>query len=250
MKIVLVVGGLFLFLLSVSAGTFVETFDGVDLDKWQEISMFDFKIMPETWEIIDGALQGIYHSSVMTFLTMDGKQWRNYAIKLDVKPLEKHGPGGIGIVARIKESVGLVCTIGDSPIPIPTQGSNAICWVGDFQGNRFEVFGFAANPLLKLETRSTLKLSVKDETFTFWINGKKIMETGDPFIFPFGDQQIGEKAGRLFNLPIGGAGFGLSNYTVLFDNIVITGDGIPNKGRLSVSPQAKLATVWSSLKRF
>lgn len=250
MKIALVVGGIFLFLLSVSAGTFVETFDGVGLDKWQGIPMLNFKIMPGTWEIIDGELQGIYHSPVMTFLAMENEKWRNYAIELEVKPLEKHGPGRIGIVARIKESVGLACTIGDSPIPIPTQGSNAICWVGHFQDNRFEVFGFAANPLLKLDAWSTLKLSVKDETFIFWINGKKIMETGDPFIFMLGDQQIGEKVGRLFNFPTGGAGFGLSNYTARFDNIVITGDGIPNKGRLSVSPQAKLATVWGSLKRF
>lgn len=250
MKIILVGSGIFLFVLSVSAGTFVETFDGADLDEWQEIIILDFKIRPGAWEVIGGELQGIRHSTLMTFLTMEDEKWRNYAIELDVKPLEKHGPGGIGIVARIQESVGLACTIGDSPIPIPIQESSAICWVGDFQDNRFEVFGLAAAPLLKLETWSTLKLSVKDETFIFSINDKKIMETGDPFIFIFGDQQIREKVGRLLNFPTGGAGFGLSNYTARFDNIVITGDDIPNKGRLSVSPQAKLTTTWGNLKRF
>ena len=250
MKIVLVVGGIFLFLLSVSAGTFVETFEGRDLDEWQEVILLDFKIMPGTWEVIDGELQGIYQSGLMTFLMMGDERWHNYVIELDVKPLEKHGPGRIGIVARMQESVGLACTIGDSSIPIPTPGSSAICWVGDFLDNRFEVFGFAATPLLTLETWSTLKLSVKDETFIFWINGKKIIETGEPFIFIFGDRHIREKAGRLLNFPTGGTGFGLSNYTARFDNIVITGDGIPNKGRLSVLPQTKLATMWSRLKQF
>ena len=76
------------------------------------------------------------------------------------------------------------------------------------------------------------------------------METGDPFIFILGDQQIGEKVGRLLNFPTGGVGFGLSNYMARFDNIVITSEGIPNKGRLSVAPTDKLATMWSSLKRF
>ena len=31
----------------------------------------------------------------------------------------------------------------------------------------------------------------------------------------------------------GGAGFGLSGYTALFDNVTITGNGIPNRGGFS-----------------
>lgn len=48
----------------------------------------------------------------------------------------------------------------------------------------------------------------------------------------------------------GAAGLGLSNQTARFDNVVITGDSIPNSGGLSVTPKAKLATVWGRLKRF
>ena len=51
MKTILVVNGIFLLILSVSAGTFVETFDGGDLDAWQEIVMLDFKSNPETWKV-------------------------------------------------------------------------------------------------------------------------------------------------------------------------------------------------------
>ena len=48
----------------------------------------------------------------------------------------------------------------------------------------------------------------------------------------------------------GKVGFGVSNYSVLFDNVSITGDGISDKTGLSVTPQAKLATTWGNLKQF
>lgn len=37
MKFLIIVTTLFLFSLSVSAGTFLETFDGKELDRWQQI---------------------------------------------------------------------------------------------------------------------------------------------------------------------------------------------------------------------
>ena len=79
-----------------------------------------------------------------------------------------------------------------------------------------------------------MKFQVNEETFTFWINDKQILEA------------IDEK----FQFPTGGVGLVLTAYTARFDNIVITGKGIPNKGRLSVSPRAKLATTWGNLKQF
>ena len=47
---------------SAFAGTFVETFDDENLDEWQEIVLLDFDPVPDTWEIIDGELQGTIHS--------------------------------------------------------------------------------------------------------------------------------------------------------------------------------------------
>ena len=49
---------------------------------------------------------------------------------------------------------------------------------------------------------------------------------------------------------IAGAGLGLSNQTARFDNVVITGDSIPNNDGLLVTPKAKLTTMWGHLKRF
>ena len=58
------------------------------------------------------------------------------------------------------------------------------------------------------------------------------------------------KTRNIASHPTGSTGFGLANYTARFDNITITGEGIPDKGGLSVLPSAKLATTWASLKRF
>ena len=46
----------------------------------------------------------------------------------------------------------------------------------------------------------------------------------------------------------GGVGFGLANYTARFDNIIVTGDSIPNSGGFAVTPHGKLTTTWGNLK--
>ena len=221
-----------------SAGTFVETFDGGDLDEWREIVMLDFKIKPGTWEVIDGELHGtMRHIGLPRLLTIGDEKWRNYTIEVDVFPLEKNGPGNIGITARILGTVGAVGLIGDYPFPFPPgadPGTTATCFGGDFHDNKFWLFSAEVSPLLKLETSSTMKFEVNEEVFTLWLNDKQVLKARSDN----------------FNLPAGRAGLVFAGYTVKFDNFVITGDGIPNKGRLLVSPRAKLATTWGNLKRF
>ena len=102
--------------------------------------------------------------------------------------------------------------------------------------------------LLKLNRWSKLKLTVSGDHFILFINGKKITETGDPFGLLLDGEELMVKAENIASHPTGGAGFGLANYTARFDNITITGDGIPNKGGLSVTPKHKLATMWGQLK--
>ena len=102
--------------------------------------------------------------------------------------------------------------------------------------------------LLKLNRWSKLKLTVSGDHFIFTINEKKIAETGDPFVLLHDGEELMIKAENIASHPTGGAGFGLANYTARFDNITITGEGIPNRGGLSVEPRAKLATTWGALK--
>ena len=220
------------------AGTFVETFDGRDLDEWREIIMLDLKIKPGTWEVIDGELHGtMRHIGLPRLLAIGDEKWRNYTIEVDVFPLEKHGPGNIGIAARIQGTVGIISLIGDYAFPFPPGHVHKItttCFGGDFHDNKFHLFGAEISPLLKLGTWSTMKLKVNEDVFTLWLNDEQVLLARDD----------------TFNFSTGQVGLVLSGYTVKFDDLVIIGDGIPNKGRLLVSPQAKLATTWGNLKQF
>ena len=232
MKFTSIIILVFFLSFSASAGTFVETFDDKDLQDWQALTMVNLDAAQAAWEVLDGELQGISQTSLVSLLTIGNKTWKDYSVEFDVKPMKKHGPGSIAIAGRKKKTWIITCMIGDMEFPEPE--SKATCFSGDFHDNRYVVLNREAASLLRLETWAHLKLSVHGTIFTFWINGKQILEARD--------QQA--------NFLTGGIGFGLANYTARFDNIIITGDTIPNKGRLAVTPQGKLATAWGDLKRF
>ena len=234
--------------LSAAAGTVVETFDGKDLEDWQELNVHD--AFPGTWKILDGELEGITPGGAARFLITGDETWQNYSIQVDVMPLKKMGPGKIGIAARGKGTWIFWCRITDLNLNRPK--SDVACSSRNVHEAAGLVFYIAPHRLLKLNEWSQLNLRVDGDHFIFSINGKKIVETGDPFNFRHEGQEIKWKAGDLSDHPIGagGAGFGFSNYIVRFDNITITGKGIPDKGGLSVRPKEKLATTWGELKRF
>ena len=226
---------LFLFAFPAWAGMFVETFDNGNLEGWRELNAFDVKIAPGSWKILDGELEAIVKDEIgprmPQLLIIGDKTWKDYEIEFDVMPLEKHGSGLFVIAARITKNWGLLCTIGVLSLD---HGSNAHCFGGKLPGKRFDPFGMMEKPPLKLKEWSTLKLSVDEANMIFWINGEKALES--PSLPRLADG--------------GGVGFGLANYTARFDNITIIGDGIPDRGRLSVVPEAKLATTWGNLKGF
>ena len=245
MKLTRIVVVLLLLPLSGWAGTFIETFNNDDWEEWQELVQQDKK--PGSWEVIDRELHAVSADGWPRLLTIGNKKWWDYTIEVDVKPIEKHGRASIVIAARIKDTWLVFCEIGDRLFGTP----NVICRTGDFHTNRSELLYFGKHPLLKLDDWSTLKLSVKGETFIFSINDEKITETGGDFAFVLAGRAIFEgKVGRLHGFLTGGAGFGLANYTAKFDNLIITGKDIPNKGTLPVVSRGKLATTWGHLKRF
>ena len=242
MKLLLTGSVIFFCSFSAWAGTFLETFDEANMNEWQELIMLDAE--PGSWEVLDGELQAISRGGLTRLLITGDKTWKDYTITVDIKPLKKHGPGNIAIAARVMENWGVWCVIGNLPILEPD--SRAICQYGNFHDDNSRLLKSKLIPFLKLNKWSTMKLSIAGNTLTLWVNGKQIlgfMEIPEPIVVP----------GLIEELPeflTGGAGFGLTNYTARFDNVTITGEGIPDKGGLSVVPRAKLAITWASLKRF
>jgi hypothetical protein len=252
MKSVSVVVILFLLTFSVWAGTFFETFDDGDLEGWQEL-VVQLNEAAGSWNVINDELHAVSHEGFPHLLTTGDDTWEDYTLEFEVKPLKKHGRGAIAIAARVKGSLLFYCSFADLVIlgnDDPLLGSFLSCMKGDFHDAEFTVLYFESHPLLRLNRWSHLKLSVKGKHFIFSLNGKKIAETEDDFALMHNGQKIKTKAGKLTGFLTGGVGFGLANYTALFDNISVTGDSIPNNGGFAVTPQGKLATTWGNLKRF
>lgn len=253
------IGWLIFFPFLVQAGTFLENFNDGVLEGWQEFYVSDAP--PGSWEIIDFELRAENKTDLLHLLTTGDETWRDYAVEFDIKPLKKHRSGGIAIAARINRTSVLWCMIGDSTFPFPGPGARTSCFGGNFHGNFQNIFPLSneRSSLLELKKWSKLKLSVQGHNITFWINGKmpidrmRIPVIQEVEIVEEVPENLKENLKEINELPdfsTGGAGFGLAGYTALFDNIIITGNGIPNRGGLSVAPRAKLATTWGDLKRF
>lgn len=248
MKSVMIVATFFCLTCSVWAGTFLETFDGKDLDGWQEIWMDKG---PAVWEIVDDELHAESREAYIHLLTTGDDTWEDYTIELDVKPLKKHGIGGILIAVRVDGAWLVYCSLSDPVIlrgdDPPVQERRVGCYASTLKPppRVHAVLFDELRPLLRLNRWAHLKLSVEGDIFTFWIDGEQIMEPTKLLIFKnidvFADFP---------DFQTGGVGFGLWNYTAIFDNITVTGQSVPNGGDFAVTPQEKLATTWGNLKKF
>ena len=237
----------FLLPFSAAAGTVIETFDGKDLEEWREIVQVNNP--PGLWEIVNGELEVVNREpSLHLFTTGDGT-WKDYTVGFDVKPVKKHGIGGFAIAARVKESWLVYCAIRDIVVAIddkpPVHERRMGCSAGNLHDVVFVQIATALHPLLTLDKWSHLKLDVSQNILTFWVNEEQVMEPTDFQFLEVVQDRLGFP-----DFLTGGVGFGLANYTARFDNITITGDGVPNRGRLAVTPGGKLATMWGDLKRF
>lgn len=243
---------LFLLPFSIMAGTFIETFDHKNLDDWREL--VELNNPPGLWEIVKGELEVVHREPSLYFFTTGDETWVDYIVEFDVKPLKKHGIGGIAIAARVNGSSLVYCVVRDIVVLMgekpAVHESRIYCFSGDLHDVEFVLLYTELHPLLRLNKWVRMKLSMNGENFSFWLDGKRIAGTGDAFDFVVEGQEIKWRVGKLRRFGKGGAGFGLANYTARFDNITITGDSIPNRGGLAVTPGEKLATTWGDLKRF
>lgn len=264
MKWIAIGSTILLFAVSASAGTFLVDFNNGNLDEWQEFLMPGVK--PGSWEIIDGELHAVSNGQSTRLLAIGDEAWSDYTFEFDVKPLKQGDRSNIAIAARINGDWVVWCMIGDLP-PFPDNISRVLCAAGNFRAiSILYTFGSEHHLPLNLKEWSKLKLGVSGNILNLWINEKKAL---GPIRLPnretFQQLDAAEKRhqvehhganpenfkamqfGEFQDFLTGSVGLGLSNQTARFDNVTITGDGIPSG--LSVNPRAKLATLWGNLKR-
>ena len=278
---ILIIGGILLFqTLPVSAGTFLERFDRLDLKDWDEVTERNFPV--GEWRVVNGVLQAESKDNAIRMLVIKDAAWHDYEVEMDVMPLAKHGRGHIVLAARVNQTYAVIFVIGNifwnAPTPI-VSGVVLNLPKGQIVGlplffariDKFfnmdldklnEAFNGPAReeiqeeilkegasmncttvlPHAFLKTRewSHLKLRVEQEQFIGSDNGENVLS----FTCLFDNFAFLEE-----DLNVGSVGFGLAGYTARFDNLKITGEEVPNHGGLAVQPQSKLAVTWGQLKK-
>ena len=209
--------------LSCRAGTFRDDFEDGDLDGWKQIWPDGAMI----WKIVDGELECVRMSQWSAGIVTGEASWTDYTIDADVKLIRDHGAGDFDLLARANTNDnGYAFLVGD--------------WVGEpsvYVQRMPDLDMKETKPFdaLKLDTWHHVKLEVEGSNFTFWINDDKVVE--------YQDDTYKE----------GMTGFGVANYTVRFDNLVITGPDVPDvtpptwEGQ-PVEPRNRLIKTWAEIK--
>ena len=217
---------LLLFTLSVLAGTLRDDFNDGNVEGWRRFSVGGTNL--SDWYVEMGVLVCHRPNPYGAHLVIGDVSWQDYTIECDVKLIE---------VIPNQASYGLAGIVvyhnhGDS-----TSGY----YIGDFQGvMSFWAFeydhGFLFNQTpafpIALGKWYHMKVETSGKKYSLEIDGKIAHQfTGTRF-----------DSGR--------AGLGIGGVEAHFDNIVITGNNVPDVGPSGyhVQPRCKLATTWGNLK--
>ena len=222
MRYMVVTFVLCLLVVSAHAGTYVDTFDYGDSDGWEAIG-------PAKWNIVDGVLtaRSTVNSGSGFLFGEDG--WRNYTLECDAKMVEK-------LNSLPNSSIGLRMVF-ENPsnfnyiwcLPSVAWGTAFIwSWM-----NGRELAMSAQKPFMQEINRwYHLKGVAHEDSFEFYIDGELMASMSDSR-FPTGKPML-QANGCLAH----------------FDNVVITGDDVPDNSleTAAVSASDKLVTTWGQLR--
>jgi len=227
MRQVVFILALCLLVVSAYAGTYVETFDDGDFDGWEILEGLG-AVGQSEWKVVDGVAtcrNGSVYGSMPFFGEDD---WRNYTIECDAKIVEP-------IVNLHNTSLGLRMLWRNSSdfnyiwcLPSPPWGA-ALIWAW-FNG---EGSGQSARKPFKQEISRWYRLKgvAHEDSFELYIDGELMASMSDS------------------RFPTGRVGLQANGCLANFDNVVITGDDVPDNANLAaVSASGKLATIWGHLR--
>ena len=179
------------------------------------------------WKVVDGELECSRLKPRSAIIATGEVSWTDYAFEADVKLLVDHGLGDFDLAVRMtSNNDGYAFLVGDWV----GEPSVYVQLVPDLGMKIIEPFD-----ALEMDTWHHVKVKTEGDKFTFWVNNRKVIEYQD------GMYQTGM------------VGFGVSNYTLRFDNVVITGEGVPNVRPPTwqdrpVEPGGKLTSTWAQIK--
>ncbi len=95
-----IVGTLFLLTLSVSAGTFLETFDNFNLKDWEEVTERNSR--DGEWRIVDGVLHAESKDDAIRMLAIKDAAWHDYEIETGKQTISDVGSNQVGAARKIR----------------------------------------------------------------------------------------------------------------------------------------------------
>lgn len=230
---------LFLQLTSAWAGTLRDNFDDGNLNGWRSFKGQANNLPVDQsaqWFVEEGELVHISKDVCMwaSILGIGDNTWRDYEFECQFR-MEKFFLPGCGFLPLVGFGVHF-----DEPkefingldIVVGTGGGgvwNLPFCERFFQGNHVQLGG-VGNISLEQGKWYTAKIIVKGNSYKMFVDNRLLCDNKSDFP------------------DAGAAGLMGKNGEVHFDNVVITGNDIPDLD-MNVSPRGKLATTWGEMKR-
>jgi len=207
------------FALALSSGAFIDDFDDGNFDGW--------KVQAGDWKVEKGELKFSAGGNCGASLYYeDGGEWTDYEFEVDMKLVNLSDyPGGIR--ARLNPKTGESYFTWVYPAQNIIISYVAIAW--DCNANK----GQAAEDDWKTPKAGEwgqLKMVVKGEVIESWWKGKKMLSIKDN----------SWKKGTIALMTY--------NQDVYFDNVRVSGKGIPLSPSEAVEPGGKITITWGKLK--
>ncbi|MEK7395713.1 MAG: hypothetical protein AAB116_02140 [Candidatus Poribacteria bacterium] len=216
MKIILVLC-VFMVALPAFAGTFKDNFDDGNLDGW-------VKSGNGSWEVLDGRCKiSLFPGGPCSLMMIGEPDWKDYTVEIEMQSNQAFDY--IGFRVRVQDF--------DNGYPwVVCVTDNTVRWYTQINNN-FTVITSDKTQGDLIREKHTLKAVIKGNEFEGYYDGKLIrVAIFDHF-----------KTGKV---TIGICGSGPSS--AFFDNVIITGDKVPDNSK-SVESKGKLAAIWGEIRR-
>jgi hypothetical protein len=223
MRYILVILSLCLLVISAQAGTFKDNFNDGNLDGWQKMEGI---VGGSEWKVEDGVLKSSCQDT-WSELLIGEPEWRNYTFEYDAKMLQTSN-ALYAMCALLRDNwKGSVESCILSGLSSWT-GKNA--WMQVWINNDVNIKAANKGFDFQLNQWYHFKHVANEDNFEFYVDGNRLLSLTDP------------------TLPTGRLGLDIFyGCVVYFDNVVITGDDIPDSLN-AVTSQGKLATSWGQMK--
>jgi hypothetical protein len=217
------------------AGTVIDTFDDGNFDGWRRTQLGDFKTQ---WRVVDGELVSISdhicNLDIASGLMFGEKTWRDYTFAFEFKFEQMFivACGRVNVGAATRSRDGRVL----NEVNFGVNSRDGVVWrtvCGRNVNGRWEQFHEAVGA-------ATIQ---PGEWYTVWA-----VAAGNLHQMFINGQLICQFEAALPEW--GGVLLWAGNGEVHFDNVTITGEGMPDLdlSPLSVAPGKKLTTVWGRVK--